>query len=407
MSSPSAHCNRCRKPLTSQFIRAGQLRYHPACFICEACRQPLDKQFHTKGDRLYHPACYEKYFIPRCSHCREPMIGPYVKAEQGRFHPACYEETQGLYCCRCGAVIQGSYIFDLWGNKAHPQHQGQATPQCHICARLIGEKTSQGCVDLGDGRVTCGFCQASVPQDFQAMHQAKLDVIRQMHAVGFDYIPDYIRIQIAEDQTLLNQRLQASPTGNIHGYTRTAQRHIPQYGLILEHRIFVISGLPRVAFMGVVAHELLHVWINENQLQHLSPPQVEGFCNLATALIYDNDGSELAKVLLRRMEEDPDPVYGDGYRAMKQNLAQWGWPKLIAALKSPGALPAVQTPSRTSQPVAPPKKSIPPATPTPNPDAAQHLAEIKARLQAQIKGKDPEPPAAGGKLQKLNRPKKK
>jgi hypothetical protein len=66
-------------------------------------------------------------------------------------------------------------------------------------------------------------------------------------------IPDYIQVKLDEDQQLINQRLRASATGNIHGYTRTAQRNIPGYGLILEHGIHVLSGLPKVAFKGVLA----------------------------------------------------------------------------------------------------------------------------------------------------------
>lgn len=394
--TPPTICSRCSKRLGPQVVRAVGKQFHPACFVCDSCKKPLEKSFVPRGERLYHGECHDKLFTPKCSECGLPIQGSYTKDERGRYHTECYRTLHNLVCSLCQGAIEGSYLYDGWGQKAHPEHDQHPTGQCHVCARLMSPAATTGSKVLSDGRLLCSFCHSAEIHDFRQIQAAKLDVIAQMQAVGFDYIPDYIQVKLDEDQQLVNQRLRASATGNIHGYTRTAQRNIPGYGLILEHGIHVLSGLPKVAFKGVLAHELLHVWINERPLKHLSHEQVEGFCNLGSALICQNalknEGDELARVLLQRMDEDPDPAYGHGYRAMAWRLEQMGWPALLQALQNPDIpLPepeASVTQPRAKQALLPPESSKTPdrANPNTNPktmSSAEKLAEIKAKLDQQ------------------------
>ncbi|MGV3523100.1 MAG: protein DA1 [Candidatus Sericytochromatia bacterium] len=426
MVTPPTVCSRCNKRLGPQVIRVAGKQFHPDCYLCDHCRKPLADKVIPRAARLYHPACHDALFLPRCQHCGEAIQGSYSKDAQGRYHTACYEHLHQLSCAFCSEALHGSYLYDGWGQKAHPEHGGVAVGQCHVCARLLDPRQSPR---LSDGRLLCSGCQSSEIRDFQQIQRAKLAVIAQMQAVGFAYIPDYIKVELAEDQGLINQRLKASPTGNIHGYTRTAQRHIPGYGLILEHSITIMSGLPEVAFMGVLAHELLHVWIHEQGLKHLSHAEVEGFCNLGTALICHNAGSPLAQVLLQRMDADTDPAYGAGYRAMAWRLSQSDWPSLLQALHHP---PLVAAPPEVLAPrTAPPLETAPAATPAAlraRPEAAERLQALKDKLQQALPAREtpspsrpateseaaervrqrfaqkPKPAPGGSKLKKLRKP---
>ena len=379
-------CSRCGKRLDARAIRAAGRQFHRDCFVCQACQKPLAQTFVPRGERLYHPECHERLFAIRCTHCQQLVEGAYQKDVTGRYHPACFRERYQLTCALCQQALEQEWLEDGWGQKAHRHHLEGPTGQCHVCARLMLPLVAAGGRVLSDGRLLCSGCHRDEVRDFKQIQACKLAVIAQMQAVGFDYIPDYIQIQLSEDQQLLNQRLRASPTGNIHGYTRTAQRMIPGYGLILEHSIHVLSGLPVVAFMGVVAHELLHVWIHERGLTHLSHAQVEGFCNLGTALICTQahqQGSELARVLLERMETDPDLAYGEGYRIMAWHLQQLGWPALLALLTDPERRlpdhPAQIGPVAVSVAETAPAVARPPVSER----AAQKLAEARARLANQ------------------------
>ena len=71
--------------------------------------------------------------------------------------------------------------------------------------------------------------------------------------------------------------------------------------------------MPKIQFAGVLAHELLHVWQNEKGIS-LPPPLTEGFCNLGSYVVYKSIGNELAIRMIKNLENDPSPVYGDGFR---------------------------------------------------------------------------------------------
>lgn len=406
-------CTRCKKRLPAQCIRAAGMQFHVGCFTCDTCKKPLEKSFQHKQGRLYHSDCYQRLFGLKCHHCHQYIEGPYVKTDTGMpYHKACYQDVHQLVCALCEQSIEGPYLQDPWGRKTHPQHGSAVTLSCHVCARLVQQGQAK---TLADQRQVCSICQATEVIHPTQVQAAKKEALAHLNGVGFAYIPDYVKIEMYSEQKLINERMRASATGNIHGYTRTAQRHIPQYGLILEHSIHILNGMPRLAFMGVLAHELLHVWIHENNLKHLQPMQVEGFCNLATALIYQQAATpadqELATVLLKRLQEDPDPTYGDGYRLMVKHLDTLGWPGLLAAMTRPGGLEQVDATDLTTPPSAQLSSTQPkqrsrqqqsqsathavesPKIPTASPakrtagsaeDSAQRLAEIKARVKAQM-----------------------
>ena len=91
--------------------------------------------------------------------------------------------------------------------------------------------------------------------------------------------------------------------------------------------------MPKLEFEALLAHELLHVWLNENKII-LSSPSTEGFCNLGSYLIYNNDNTHFSTIHLRAMDTYEDLVYGQGYREMKIYLKKLGWKKLISHLQN-------------------------------------------------------------------------
>ena len=46
-------------------------------------------------------------------------------------------------------------------------------------------------------------------------------------------------------------------------------------------------------------------------------------------LIYDNDDTHFSKIHLNAMKNDPNPIYGEGYRQIKSKYEKLGWKKLI------------------------------------------------------------------------------
>lgn len=361
-------CNACRGPLGRQYIKADGVLFHRACFRCNFCGQPVQGEYALRKQRVYHPkcvsqagkrrrcahcqqsvtenwitfaaqlyheSCYRSAVQPHCQQCGLKIEKAYHQDDAGYYHVNCYEQHKMPSCDNCGQALKGEYLQDIWGNRCHKEHAGQRTAQCHVCARLIGPRTSHGGLHYADGRQVCGICRLSEVTEVAQIEHAKDEVLAHLSAVGFDYIPRYISVSFA-DKRRLNQRLGVSQRANSHGLTRTVER---QQGSLryVEHSIYVLYGLPRVLFHGVLAHEMIHVWLNEKGLHSWPEADIEGFCNLGTALIYQQDGSPLADVLLQRMQQDPHPVYGDGFRKMNKHLQQLGWSGLLSAMQNPSA----------------------------------------------------------------------
>ena len=96
----------------------------------------------------------------------------------------------------------------------------------------------------------------------------------------------------------------------------------------LQYNIFILFGLPNIEFEAVLAHELFHVWLYQNK-DPLKIGLVEGFCNLGSSLIYENDHTHFSQIHLQSMEKDQDSLYGTNYRMLKKKLKQYGWGKFL------------------------------------------------------------------------------
>ena len=95
----------------------------------------------------------------------------------------------------------------------------------------------------------------------------------------------------------------------------------------------MLAGLPVVECLSVLAHEFGHVWLNENYID-MSPPAVEGFCNLLSMHALKKETSKLADILRENLKMSDDRVYGQGFRAMNKRLNILGWSGLVQDLST-------------------------------------------------------------------------
>ena len=100
-----------------------------------------------------------------------------------------------------------------------------------------------------------------------------------------------------------------------------------------KYEISILFGLPKIEFEAVLAHELLHIWLHQNNII-LSSQLKEGFCNLGSYLIYNNDNTHFSTIHLQAMSNYKNIVYGQGYREMRVQLEKLGWKKLISDLQN-------------------------------------------------------------------------
>ena len=124
--------------------------------------------------------------------------------------------------------------------------------------------------------------------------------------------------------------------------SKCSQSHVDLKGFThIDHKnktqtiytISILFGLPQIEFEAVLAHELLHVWLDQNKIR-LSPKNTEGFCNLGRYLIYQNNQSYFSKIHLKAMDNSKNSTYGIEYRKMKDKLEKNGWKILISDLRN-------------------------------------------------------------------------
>ena len=156
-----------------------------------------------------------------------------------------------------------------------------------------------------------------------------------LKGIGIQDLPDNVPVSLKNRNELITL-MPNSPT--ISGLTNSSYAYVKDaYGRIIEENIsfeiFVLDMLPKLDFESVLAHEYLHVWLYMNKLDYGSTTS-EGFCNIAKALIYEDKGGKFSEIQLKKMNDDPDPNYGRGYRIMKKCLDYYGWKKFIKMINN-------------------------------------------------------------------------
>jgi len=292
---------------------------------CSYCGKDILGEYLTNARGSYHPSCYRDHVQPRCAYCKKPIEDSYKILDNKNYHVDCYYDHILNKCDFCLEPLEGTYLTDSWGNAYHKYHEVGGS-KCGTCGRLISENFSQGGFQLSDGRVVCGICE-STSVTSETYRKAYLrEVKRLLEQHGIDRLPDEVPISLVDARTL--QNLSKIESESMRAFTDHRSELINGQVVSKTSHIYILNHLPLVVFKAVLAHELLHVYLFEHDLD-LSSANREGFCNLGSELVYESDGSEMAKFQLLSMQQSKDPDYGAGYRRMSEWLNQRGWVRLL------------------------------------------------------------------------------
>jgi hypothetical protein len=103
--------------------------------------------------------------------------------------------------------------------------------------------------------------------------------------------------------------------------------------------LLVLQDLPMLKFGTTVAHEAMHSYMTQNGFGQVPVRIAEGLCQLlAYAWVIRQDGI-LAAAERRLIEENPDPIYGDGFRQAYQAVSRVGVRRTLAMVKQQHRLP--------------------------------------------------------------------
>jgi hypothetical protein len=104
--------------------------------------------------------------------------------------------------------------------------------------------------------------------------------------------------------------------------------------------IRILAGLPSTLFGAVVAHELGHAWLAQNGSRPAESSIEEGFCELVAHASLKRLHTPFAAGLREQIRDNPDPVYGAGFRQVQAAVRRHGIKNVLTSLATTGALPA-------------------------------------------------------------------
>ena len=297
---------------------------------CNYCNKAVRGNYLNADGNSYHENCYRDHVQPRCEQCGKLIDGKYAVLDDKMYHPACYTNHILPKCTICDQPLQGKYFTDYWGNSFHGSHSSEL-PECSTCGRLICDELTRGGFELDDGRFLCGICnETEVSEDF-LLESSISYVHRLLESKGIYNLPADIPITLVNQERL--KQLATSYSDAMHGFTDHNMQTRNGRVVSKNSHIYILSHLPLTMFRAILAHELMHVYLFERDLDLRSDIR-EGFCNLGAALVYRDSRSEYAKFRLLNMEQSQDPDYGYGYRKMSAELDRWGWRYLLESLGS-------------------------------------------------------------------------
>jgi hypothetical protein len=296
---------------------------------CTHCGWELKTEYIIFQGQPYHKECYEKHIQLRCNHCGDPIEGKYNISEGGNYHPSCFHENILDRCDICTQPLSGEYYSDYWGNSFHVKHWNEL-PECSTCGRLVSDELTSGGFQHKDGRHICSICdQTSVTADYQVNSALKY-TLRLLASNHIPDLPQDIAITLVDQKEL--KRISNIFNDSMRGFT---DHNMSLRNGIVESRsshIYILHNLPETMFRAVLAHELLHVYLFEQDLDLRSDIR-EGFCNLGSEMVYKDVQTEFSRFQLVNMMKSTDPDYGVGYRKMSTLLENKGWLLLLRDLK--------------------------------------------------------------------------
>ena len=312
---PILICAKCGKFIRGDGVSIGGKNYHKECLECAYCGAKLTGSVVTYKDNLYHPECNPAFGKMVCAYCRKPIVDYYIRLRSKYYHKDCYHNHVEKKCSVCGQAISGTYSYDDWGNFAHLVHGTEKTKRCYSCGRIISGVATRIGVDIE----LCNVCATTSVTTLIQAEACRVKVLKMFKMFGIYGVPEDIPIELKKKE------LMGKYLGLFH-YS------VSSLGVFSNFHIDMTYGLADVHFQGVLAHEMLHSWLVLYG-REVSDEECEGFCNLGQAYVYQKISSDFSKYLLKRMYENEDRIYGDGYRLQKERFEKLGWAGLLESLR--------------------------------------------------------------------------
>jgi hypothetical protein len=245
-----------------------------------------------------------------CATAHHPSAGNWLSAV-----PSAADVFGPDSCPVCGRTMTVRRGVALTGEQFCDRHLDQEP--CALCAMPADAP--------GLAISLCRRCAATSIRTSADVRRELPTVKHQLAALGIRTVTP-VKVQLASAELL--QRI----VGN-HALGATISRGTSVVDL------FVLQDLPLLKFGATVAHEVMHTYMTQNGFGDVPPLVAEGLCQLlAFAWIIRQDGM-LAQAERRQIAENPDPIYGDGFRQAYEAVRRVGVRRTLATVKEQHRLP--------------------------------------------------------------------
>ena len=291
---------------------------------------PIVGAYITAMNHFWHPDHF------RCAHCKRPITTDRFYVHDGvPYHPSCYRDSIATPCAYCGRTLLGPYMEDEWGARYCVEHEHHL-PRCSFCGRLAYERQEHS-TDEGE-RLICRTCRSSaIDSDAQAQ-TLLMQVTQWAHSQGLTFSGPVPRLHLYE-------QAQLSAVGRAHGGEElgTTLSTIYQLSPSEVHRVVdgvaILRGLPSIVFAGTLAHELGHVWLIMQAVWDWPKLDEEGFCQLLAHRYFTQVDTDDSRCQARRIERNPDVIYGEGFRRVCAVADAVGFHQLVRIIVATKRLP--------------------------------------------------------------------
>jgi hypothetical protein len=237
--------------------------------------------------------------------------------------------VNGPTCTVCGRRPVGSYEISLHEEVTCTSHD--VLERCVLCSRpRCGG--SAGWSRFTSSTVRCPTCVRDAV-DTQEQARAHIPRVRRdMAALGIE-LTTRVRVELRDPDLVLV----GHGSGVCLGVTKTRVWSDDRAAEVLG--IEIARGLTPVHFGQVVAHEIGHAWLHQNGAVDLELALAEGLCELFAGAWLKRHGTPIAAALRDSMMANPDPVYGGGYRMVRDAVIRQGITDVLNHIRDQGSLP--------------------------------------------------------------------
>lgn len=252
------------------YCEADFKKMQPHCYYCQ---RTISGQYYVDNGHNVCPACHEKHRV-HCSKCRKAISGQYYKVNGKLMCPACYERSLPVCTC-CGRRITGKYNQFYGGSiSCLSCANNQLLARCVECycpvnpdrAKRIDHFGGYLCEKHSNGAVVSNSLAQTL------FRQARKNVVKALGA-QMAVSSSQVTCKLVNKETLC--KVSRVNSQAIRGFCQSLKR-----GFAVSHTIYVLAGMSREHTLAVMAHELTHAWMFENNPHIMQTPSVfnEGFC---------------------------------------------------------------------------------------------------------------------------------